>query len=465
MVVGVPFWDATTTVAVQQACAAARAGATAYVRVRLSYPGIDPFQVLGHSTDHTFAWSDGTRRLTLVAGPAAAIIEPRNDANLEQLCHDLRASVHGDLSGPLFFGGCAFSSSSNWPDWPLARFVLPQWLLIRDADGATNCYLTVRVHAGDTQVDVLTKLRSVLPPQSAEPDGRSDEGCIHVTPVESKASWMERVDAAATTVAEGALAKVVLAREVLLTPPEGYQFDAGSTLRRLRKLHSGSITFSMHIDGHGTFLGATPETLVEVHDTEVQTHALAGTIRRGSTEEEDQRLAQALFESAKDRVEHRVVVDAMVDTLRPLCSELAVSEVPHPIRLSQVQHLATPIVGRLKARQNALTLARCLHPTPAVGGWPRSSAAQYLDEQEPTRRGWYAAPIGWMDSEFQGVFGVAIRSALISPESARAWVGAGIVGASDPDAEWRETALKLRTIVSGLAVRKQDDSTLAGGDQ
>jgi len=218
----------------------------------------------------------------------------------------------------------------------------------------------------------------------------------------------------------------------------------------------------MHVPGSGTFLGATPETLVAVNGMEVSTHALAGTIRRGATESEDAQLARELFESTKDRHEHRVVVDAIVETLRPVCTELNVSEVPRPIRLSQVQHLATPIVGRLKQEINVLSLARQLHPTPAVGGWPRPKAAQYLDTFEPTRRGWYAAPIGWLDAQSDGVLGVAIRSALVTPQLTRAWVGAGIVAASNPEKEWRETDLKLRTIASGLALEAGASTVGAG---
>jgi isochorismate synthase len=447
-----PRWHARALTAARQAIAARRTERRAFVRIEVPFGDIDPFDLLACPDEPSFAWADGTRALTFVTGAPVSTIEPSPGKRLEDQCAALQEAIFGDLSGPLLVGGCAFSSTIRWPEWPLARFFLPNWHVVRSAHRPTTCFLTTEVQPNDVAHKVVQRLRHNLPKPPVTENSPEFRGEIDCRPVEGKASWMGRVERAAHEVAQGALAKVVLAREVAMTPPQGTQFATVQTLRRLREEHPGSITFAMHVPGRGTFLGATPETLVEVTGTEVSTHALAGTIRRGSDDEEDNRLARQLFESTKDRQEHRVVVDAIVQTLRPMCTDLNVSEVPRPIRLLQMQHLATPIVGRLTRPINVLSLARELHPTPAVGGWPRAQAAQYLDDYEPTRRGWYAAPIGWLDSNFDGVFGVAIRSALVTPQHTRAWVGAGIVSASDPEREWHETDLKLRTIVSGLAL-------------
>jgi isochorismate synthase EntC len=85
-----------------------------------------------------------------------------------------------------------------------------------------------------------------------------------------------------------------------------------------------------------------------------------------------------------------------------------------------------------------------------VGGWPGEAALRWLAENEPLDRGWYAGPVGWMTAAGDGAFAVAIRSVLVEDTVARAFVGAGIVSASDPDGEWRETELKLRTVREAL---------------
>ncbi|MEO8876994.1 MAG: chorismate-binding protein, partial [Polyangiaceae bacterium] len=118
--------------------------------------------------------------------------------------------------------------------------------------------------------------------------------------------------------------------------------------------------------------------------------------------------------------------------------------------LGRVHHLATSIVGRLDRPAHVLSLVAALHPTPAVSGLPKQAAADWIRDHESFERGWYAAPVGWFDDQGNGTFAVAIRSALVKNDEAWVFAGAGIVDGSEPDAEFRETQLKQKTILAAL---------------
>jgi isochorismate synthase EntC len=120
------------------------------------------------------------------------------------------------------------------------------------------------------------------------------------------------------------------------------------------------------------------------------------------------------------------------------------------VRLPTVQHLATEVTGRLPAGGGLLGLVGRLHPTPAVGGWPREAALAYIEAEEDLDRGWYAGPVGWVDLRGDGEFVVGIRSGVVSGSRASLFAGCGIVADSEPDREWEESEWKLRALATGL---------------
>jgi menaquinone-specific isochorismate synthase len=156
-----------------------------------------------------------------------------------------------------------------------------------------------------------------------------------------------------------------------------------------------------------------------------------------------------LLDSAKDRVEHQIVIDDIARRFAALGASTMIGATAI-LALKNIQHLHTPIYAQLPAPKSVVELAALLHPTAALGGDPRELALPLISALEPVTRGWYAAPIGWIDRTLNGEFAVAIRSAVI--QNARVWVyaGAGIVAASEPDAEWRETALKFAPMLRAL---------------
>jgi salicylate biosynthesis isochorismate synthase len=262
--------------------------------------------------------------------------------------------------------------------------------------------------------------------------------------LEDRAAWMRRVTLAEAACRDRDLQKVVLARAVRYAA----SCSPVASLRALRAAHPNATVFCVN-HGAEVFIGATPEKLVEVHGDQLRTHALAGTRHRGEDPREDAALAEALTTCVKERREHAAVVADLADTLAPFCTTLDWPQTPGIRRLATVQHLETPFDGRLRPGARAEHIARTLHPTAALGGLPRDRARDWLRRTEPLDRGYYGAPIGWVDGA-DAEFAVAIRSALLTADAAYTFAGAGIVAGALPAAEWRETHLKQASVAQAL---------------
>lgn len=270
-----------------------------------------------------------------------------------------------------------------------------------------------------------------------EPFARSDDA----------RDWAGKVEAAKAAIRSGQLAKVVLARAVRVRRRQ--PFDLAAVLQALWRDYPECHLFALRRRG-AAFVGATPEPLVTVRGSQVCSASLAGSTARGRTEHEDRRLARELLDSPKERQEHAVARDALLEALSEACTDVRAPAHPEVLRLPTIQHLCTPVTARLRDGRTVLDLVERLHPTPAVGGWPKAPALDWIRRHEGLDRGWYAAPVGWMDAAGSGEFAVAIRSALVRGSSATLFAGCGIMADSDPDREYRESWLKLRPMLQAL---------------
>ena len=115
-----------------------------------------------------------------------------------------------------------------------------------------------------------------------------------------------------------------------------------------------------------------------------------------------------------------------------------------------IQHLFTPITAELTTDIHLLDIVSALHPTPAVSGYPVAPSSLLRSEYEELDRGWFASPVGWFDSSGNGEFRVALRSALITNNTATLYAGAGVVEGSDPDRELLETDIKLSALLGPI---------------
>lgn len=269
----------------------------------------------------------------------------------------------------------------------------------------------------------------------AEIDVREDPG---------RAVWTEAVRRILAAIDAGDVRKVVLARR--LTVEAGLPFDRRAVLDRLRRSHPSCFTYAA-----GGFVGASPELLIRRRGDEVASCPMAGTVPRGSGPEEDDALTAGLLRSVKETEEHRLLVDAVVAALAPVCVGPPSAGDPEVVRFPTVSHLATRVSGVLRRpAPSALALAGLLHPTPAVGGLPRAGALATIAALEGFDRGLYAGPVGWVDAAGDGEWAVALRGAQLDGPRARLVAGAGIVAGSDPDAEWAETEAKLRPMLAAV---------------
>jgi menaquinone-specific isochorismate synthase len=164
-------------------------------------------------------------------------------------------------------------------------------------------------------------------------------------------------------------------------------------------------------------------------------------------------LAATLARSSKDLEEHEYAVRSVADALDPHCSSMNVPEAPFVLHLPNVMHLATDVAGVVHdaATVSSPQLAAALHPSAAVGGTPTPSAQALITEIEGMDRGRYAAPVGWMDADGDGEFGIALRSAEIDGNQVRLFAGCGIVADSDPEAELAEAQAKFLPVRDALA--------------
>ncbi|OBI40323.1 hypothetical protein A5707_10450 [Mycobacterium kyorinense] len=256
-----------------------------------------------------------------------------------------------------------------------------------------------------------------------------------------------------------ALQKVVLARALRLVAET--PLDARVVLRRLIAKDPGAYGYLVDLTAAGdpyegmTLVGASPELLVARVGDRVTCQPFAGSAPRAADADLDAATGAALAESAKNRHEHQLVIDAMTEALEPLCSELTIAPTPQLSHTAALWHLSTPISGRLRQTSiTAMDLALALHPTPAVGGSPAGAAAQLIGQLEGDR-GFYAGAVGWCDARGDGRWVVSIRCAQLSADrrTALAHSGGGIVAESDPDDEVDETTTKFVTILTALGVQ------------
>ncbi|MEM7321679.1 MAG: isochorismate synthase [Actinomycetota bacterium] len=358
-------------------------------------------------------------------------------------------------SGPLAFAAMHFD-----PDAP-GELIVPRLVLGRNAAGMR--WLTVvgqEPAAADRDrviADAFARIDDLMSDQPYDPEGRGDT-VRPPQPVEyslrstlTPERWRDDVVGAATDrINDGELLKAVFAREMVLQTD--HPIRPRDVVSRLAAVFPSAAIFL--VDG---FVGASPELLVSRIDDVVRAHPLAGTAARSSDPVVDQRQTAALLASEKDRWEHRITIDWLLDTLLPFCSYVDAEPEPTIVTLANVHHLGTRVEGRLSSPSAPiLELVAALHPTPAVGGSPQKEALALIAELEQAERGRYAGPVGWVDGGGNGEFAVGLRSAQMGADTedttVRFFAGVGVVGDSDPVAELEETRAKFRAMLGALIV-------------
>ncbi len=340
---------------------------------------------------------------------------------------------NGGVAGPTLVGAAAFDAGAPtgglWAAFGHGRLVLPRrmWTLV----GERLCETRNRVLWGE------------------EPASESPPAAAARARGEERARFVARVEAARAAIVHGDLQKLVVARRQdvpsALAPTD--------VLRRLAARERGTFTFALAAPG-AVFLGSTPELLARARGSAVESECLAGTTGRGDGAREDRRLGALLRGDVKEQEEHDLVRQGVRAALERTCEAVELEPRPRLRALRDVQHLATAVRARLRPGFGLLDVASDLHPTPAVAGLPVPQAVAWLRARENLERGLYGGPVGYLTASGDGTFAVALRSGLVRPTEGvgHLYAGCGIVAASQPEREWQESRLKLRTMAAALGV-------------
>src|SRR6478736_1726507 len=343
----------------------------------------------------------------------------------------VRDEVGRPGTGLVCFGSFPFASDSA----EAARLVVPSTIVGR-RDGQT--WLTT--------VSLEPQL-SLLEAPSVATDPEPPLDVAFADGAVSPADYAHAVDEALQRIAAGEVDKVVLARDLVAT--SSAPIDPRWLLRRLAERYENTWVFSV-----AGLVGATPELLVRRDQGLITSRVLAGTIRRTGDDAKDLALAASLARSSKDLEEHEYAVRSVAEALEPHCSSMNVPEAPFVLHLPNVMHLATDVAAVSADDASSLTLAASLHPSAAVGGTPTARAVELIGELEQMDRGRYAGPVGWMDADGDGAWGIALRSGAYAPgdpSQLTLFAGCGIVAGSDPEAEVAESTAKLVPMRDALA--------------
>ncbi|WP_022940176.1 isochorismate synthase [Psychromonas hadalis] len=341
--------------------------------------------------------------------------------------------VKGDIR---YYGGLAFQQQGEqWPDFPAIRFIRPALEFIEQDNKLT---LTCHFDSHFSVTQSLTLIDQLQPPVALQ-NMNAELLSRHDLP--TKKQWAELVDLAIEY--KALLPKVVLSRQTELVCRES--INHCDLLYQWQIANPASFHFSFQFSADYIFIGCSPERLFSRHNNQLHTEALAGTVNRGRNAREDAILLQSLLTDKKIDRENYLVQEFIIANLKRLKADV-VCDQPRVMQLHNVQHLCVPIHAQLTPQTTDADLLYKLHPTPAVGGSPKLPALQFINDNEPYLRGWYAGAVGYI-SEQKSDFSVAIRSALISNNKIKLFAGAGIVTGSIAEQEWLELDNKIHTVL------------------
>jgi anthranilate synthase component 1 len=245
---------------------------------------------------------------------------------------------------------------------------------------------------------------------------------------------------------------VVLSQRLEMKP----RVEPFQIYRALRMVNPSPYMFYLHLDDT-VVLGSSPEMLVKVEGRRVEYRPIAGTRRRGATEEEDQALAKDLLSDEKELAEHVMLVDLGRNDLGRVCEYGSVHVPQFKIveYYSHVMHIVSSVLGKLRGDKDSFdTLAACF-PAGTVSGAPKVRAMEVIAELEPTRRGVYSGSVMYFD--FSGYLNscIAIRTMVMRGGKAYLQVGAGIVADSQPEREWDETMNKAGALLKAVEIARK----------
>jgi menaquinone-specific isochorismate synthase len=421
------------------------------IRVSVEINRIDLFQwLLQQEQDVRVYWRDRENTFVVAGiGVADQVTETSAVKDIDALFKRLALYLQNPHHNLRYYGGMRFNihniSEDKWRQFGVFHFIVPRFEIYRDNE---DTYLACNF-LYDPREDPQAQLRTLL---TALRKVNWDSGfgnapiprLVSRTDFPDREGWRNNIQTALDLFDRGEIEKIVLARKSRFR--FSGKLNAVDLLRRLQKIDQRAFHFCFQPYHNVAFIGGTPERLYCRCYREIQSEAVAGTRPRGNTKAVDRKLSSDLLGSDKDIREHRFVYDSIIESFQKVCSIVDAQEKVSVLKLSKVQHLYAGIRGILNDHVTDGKILSHLHPTPAVGGFPKEVSLPLIESLESFDRGWYAGPVGWVSKD-AAEFAVAIRSALVMDDKVYLYSGAGIVAGSSPDKEWEEIENKIGNFI------------------
>lgn len=269
----------------------------------------------------------------------------------------------------------------------------------------------------------------------------------------SSSDYKDKVRKAQEEIVAGEAFQIVLSQRFAME----CSADALDVYRSLRLHNPSPYMYLFRFTDGVEVVGSSPEALVKITDRAVMVHPIAGTRKRSSSPEEDQRLGQELLADPKERAEHLMLVDLGRNDLGRISTPgtVEVIDFMHIERYSHVMHIVSTVVGELAEGSTSVDALFAVFPAGTLSGAPKPRAMEIIEELEPTRRGLYGGAIGYIDFTGNVDTCIAIRTALIYKNIAYVQAGAGIVSDSDPESEYQECVNKAAAVLGAVAAANQ----------
>ena len=389
-------------------------------RVEIPCADLDPMAWLASQTNEPrYYWSSRDGTLERAGAGCIDRIQGKSLNDLPDAFRLMRQRLKG--ADTKYFGGVAFNDrccNQEWSGFGSYDFILPKAEMIR-SNGQTVLAVYIRE---DESVESWKA--------SLNPKAIADEHYRLVSKSETPGFevWEKTLSQVFDDFERQVYQKIVLARCVECRANQAV--NPFVILQRLKTANINSHVFAWMPQNGTAFLGATPERLFKRSGRKIESEAVAGTMPRGQDAQEDLSFEKDLLSSLKNESEHRFVVEYILKAFRQLCREYSYDKTIHLLKLADNQHLLTKFQGSLKEDVSDEMIIRCLHPTPAVGGYPRESAVAKILSYEAINRGWFTGLMGLVGLE-DTELAVAIRSGLIRDDKVYLYAGAGIVEGSE----------------------------------
>lgn len=441
--------------AVSRALEAPQTSDARIIRVEVPAPEVDPLAWL-HAQPHAqkLYWSGRDDGVAIAGVEAADGCVGATRADVDRLQARQMGVAPLEDDRVRYYGGFRFDAEAEpdaaWASFGTYRFVLPRFELARRRGETVLACNLVLPRDGAHGPRILSRIAALAFPLHRTPGRLPLPVTRHDHP--GPDAWRRDVEQALRAFRRTALEKVVLARKAVFGFAE--RLDPALLLFHLQAATPNCFHFCFQPVCEAAFVGASPERLFRREGGRIVSEAVAGTRPRGASASVDARLLEELMGSDKEQREHGYVRRNISETLAAFCDALDVDARASEMKLARGRHLYSGIEGVLHDGVQTLDVLRALHPTPAVGGYPKEAARQAIRRLEGFDRGWYAGPVGWIGRE-KAEFAVAIRSGLVRPGRLSLFSGAGLVEGSMPEGEWREIEQKISDFVNvlGLDVR------------